>query len=128
MKTAAFACAVTFLLFAGMPALAQSADAAAERARLANQRISAEAQRRAEAEEERRRQEALQAQAAAAQSESSQAESLATDARATNAPANRADMHRVLEQLRELGELKDAGYLTDDEFAALKKKILDSAL
>ena len=37
-------------------------------------------------------------------------------------------MSRALEQLRELGALKDAGYLTDEEFQLLKDKILEGAL
>ena len=36
-----------------------------------------------------------------------------------------AEISRTLEQLRELGELKDAGYLTDEEFERLKQRILD---
>lgn len=111
---------VALALLAGMPALGQSDDPAAERARLANQRIQAEAQRQAEIEEERRRQEAAKAQRSAPQANAPNVDTPATDA-----PPGRADMYRVLEQLRELGELKDAGYLTDDEFSALKEKILD---
>ena len=37
-------------------------------------------------------------------------------------------MSRALEQLRELGALRDAGYLTEQEFEQLKQKILDGAL
>ena len=36
-----------------------------------------------------------------------------------------AEISRTLEQLRELGELKDAGYLTDEEFQRIKQRILD---
>ena len=46
----------------------------------------------------------------------------------TGAPADRIEMSRALEQLRELGALRDAGYVTEEEFEQLKKKILDGAL
>jgi hypothetical protein len=36
-----------------------------------------------------------------------------------------AEISRTLEQLRELGELKDAGYLTVEEFERIKQRILD---
>ncbi|GIK78753.1 MAG: SHOCT domain-containing protein [Acidobacteria bacterium] len=39
------------------------------------------------------------------------------------APAGAAD---PIEQLKELGELRDSGVLTDEEFAAQKAKILGS--
>jgi hypothetical protein len=43
------------------------------------------------------------------------------------APATDADRtDRALEQLRELGKLKDAGYLTDAEFQRIKQRILDT--
>ena len=35
-------------------------------------------------------------------------------------------MNKVLEQLRTLGELRDAGYVTNDEFERIKTKILDA--
>ena len=38
------------------------------------------------------------------------------------------DMYRTLEQLRLLGELKDDGYITEEEFRKIKQKILDSRL
>ena len=122
MKRTGLVVTAALALLAGMPAPGQSDDAAAERARLANQRIQAEAERQAEIEEQRRRQQAVQAQRSAPQASSSEVDTPASDV-----PADRTDMYRVLEQLRELGELRDAGYLTDDEFAVLKKKILDSA-
>ena len=34
----------------------------------------------------------------------------------------------VLNQIRTLGELRDAGYISDDEFERLKQKILADAL
>jgi hypothetical protein len=95
-------------------------DVAAERARLANDRILAE--------EERRAREAAE-QAERLQVEQAQAGKQAPSAEANSPPpADRIEMSRALEQLRELGSLKDAGYLTDEEFQLLKKKILDGAL
>ena len=70
-----------------------------ERERLGNQRIQIEAEMRAR-EEQRRIEEA----------------------------GSRVDMTRTLEQLRMLGELKDDGYITEDEFRKIKQKILDSRL
>jgi hemolysin activation/secretion protein len=110
-----------------LPALAD--DVAAERSRLANQRIQAEEERRAREEAEREQQAQLQAesspQPAATSSEPATRRSEET---VSESPIDRIEMSRVLEQLRELGALKDAGYLTDEEFAILKKKILDGAL
>ncbi|MDP9391647.1 MAG: SHOCT domain-containing protein, partial [Actinomycetota bacterium] len=40
------------------------------------------------------------------------------------APA--APQHDMVEQLRRLGELRDAGILTEEEFAAQKAKVLGS--
>jgi hypothetical protein len=51
-----------------------------------------------------------------------------TEVRPTQAGATGADMARVLEQLRQLGELKDAGYVTDEEFDRIKERILAEAL
>lgn len=90
-------------------------DVAAERARLANDRIRAE-------EEQRTRDEAEPAEQAQAEKPAGPSESR------TPAAADRIEMSRALEQLRELGALKDAGYLTDEEFQLLKQKILDGAL
>ena len=88
-------------------ALAQTTDIAdqaenatvSERERLGNQRIQIEAEMRAR-EEQRRIEEA----------------------------GSRVDMTRTLEQLRLLGELKDDGYITEEEFRKIKQKILDSRL
>ncbi len=41
-------------------------------------------------------------------------------------PPPQASTQDTLAQLRELGELRDAGVLTDQEFAAQKAKILDA--
>ena len=135
------------------PALAagQSSDAAAERARIANQRIQAEADRQA-AEEEKRQEEIARREAEharreveLAQLEARQAAAIAeqqkqqlaqvdpppveatpTGRTVAAAPPSRADMNKVLEQLRTLGELRDAGYVTNDEFERIKTKILDA--
>jgi hypothetical protein len=45
---------------------------------------------------------------------------------AGNPGTDPAGISRALEQLRELGELHDAGYLTDEEFERVKQRILDS--
>jgi len=45
----------------------------------------------------------------------------------TDAGSSR-DMSRTLEQLRSLGELKDDGYITEEEFRKIKQKILDSRI
>jgi hypothetical protein len=105
-------------------AFAQAPDAAAERARLANERIQAEAERQAREEQERQN----RAAAAAAPSRSSQAAPAPSQLTAgPTRPATDADrIERGLEQLRELARMKDAGYLTDAEFQRVKQKILDS--
>jgi len=41
-------------------------------------------------------------------------------------PAQESDMDTRLSQLRELGELKDRGLLSDDEFEIQKRHILES--
>ena len=99
-----------------------------ERERLGNQRIQIEAEMRAR-EEQRRLEEAeqarLRAEQAAARSEMAAAQNAKPDA--TEA-AGSNDMYRTLEQLRLLGELKDDGYITEEEFRKIKQKILDSRL
>jgi hypothetical protein len=99
-----------------------------ERGRLANQRIQAETEIRAR-EEQRRfeaaEQERLRAQEEAIKSEEAIAPS--SDFRQTEA-ASSTDMSRTLKQLRSLGELKDDGYITEEEFQRIKQKVLDSQL
>ena len=41
---------------------------------------------------------------------------------------SRAALSVALEQLRTLGELRDAGYVTDDEFERIKRRILEETL
>ena len=131
---------VSLLIVATTPAMAN--DVAAERARLANQRIQIEEERRAREEEERLEQAQTQTEpenlrgstmetASASdqpQETSSAPVSRGTQASASGAPVDRIEMSRVLEQLRELGALREAGYVTEEEFEQLKKKILDGAL
>jgi hypothetical protein len=40
-------------------------------------------------------------------------------------PQSQADESRILENLRKLGELRDAGVLTDEEFVVKKRDLLD---
>lgn len=131
---------VSLLIVATTPAMAN--DVAAERARLANQRIQIEEERRAREEEERLEQAQTQTEpenlrgstmetASASdqpQETSSAPASRGTQTSASGAPVDRIEMSRVLEQLRELGALREAGYVTEEEFEQLKKKILDGAL
>jgi hypothetical protein len=97
---------------------------ASERARLGNQRIQTETEIR-ELEEQRRLEEAEQ--------ERLRAEKDAISNKVASAPGseprpseagNSVDMSRTLEQLRTLGELKDDGYITEEEFKKIKQKIL----
>lgn len=150
--------AIPLLLAAAIdPANAQdqsAADAAAERARIANQRILAETERRnreaaaAEAVQAEAATVAMPARAATVSAQPtavrppperamtavpppSSAETTAEMARpqaATEPAATAPDMTLVLEQIRTLGELKDAGYVTDEEFDRIKKRLLDDTL
>jgi hypothetical protein len=122
-KTVALACLLTVL--PGV-ALGQSADAAAERARLANERIEAEAERRAREEQEQQNRAAAPVAPAPA-SAPSRAPAGPAGPAAPTGPATAADLTaRGLEQLRELVKMKEAGNLTDAEFQRIKQKILDS--
>ena len=116
------------------PALAD--DVADERARIANQRIQAEEARRARDEAERLNQaaseQATDVQAASTQEIPRQSASQTTPPAskdvATEVSAERMEMSLALQQLRELGALRDAGHVTEQEFERLKKKILDATL
>jgi len=126
----------TALAVAAQSAAEQDAESInAERARLGNQRIQQDMELRAREEEEGR--------LAAEQQRGQQSQEPARDvlvvpeenspavAEATAAlpqpsrPGGDSDMSKVLEQLRVVGELKDAGYITEQEHTALKQKILD---
>ncbi len=128
---------------------AQSEDLAAERARLGNQRIQTEVERRVREEQNLKEQaeaEArVRAEAELAAARERVAEKLALGAKAGSTPeaetvsidsaeiinykqscTDSVDLSRELEQLRTLGELRDAGYLTEEEFQRVKTRILDS--
>lgn len=97
-----------------------------ERARLANQRIQADMEMRAREEQRRieEEQSRLRAEEAAARS------SVAAPPRAPAAigATGGQDISRTLQQIRMLGELKDAGYVTEEEFQQIKQRILDDQL
>ena len=105
-------------------AWAQGDDQAEQRARLANQRIEAEA--RAREEQERQAKLAAEREQEQALRQAAQVAPGATAPR--QAAAAPGDVDRLLEQIRTLGELRDAGYVTEAEFERIKKRILDSAL
>ena len=136
MRNPSISILATLIVVTWAPALAD--DVADERARLANQRIQIEEARRAQEEAERLRQAASEqasaAQAAAAartipnQQDASEPATPASTDVARDVSVERMEMSRALEQLRELGALRDAGYVTEQEFEQLKKKILDAAL
>lgn len=102
--------------------------AEAERERLGMQRIQAETELRAREEQqrlevaERERQQAQQEAMSSQPVNATGASSEPTDA------GKRKDMSRTLEQLRSLGQLKDDGYLTEEEFQRIKQRILDSQI
>jgi hypothetical protein len=98
-----------------------------ERERLGNQRIQIEAEMRAR-EEERRLEEAEQARLRAEEAALRSAAAAPVATPGASKADNSVDMSRTLEQLRMLGELKDDGYITAEEFGRIKKKILDSRL
>lgn len=129
---------------AAMPVYGQNTDTASERARLANERIRLEAQRREEEERRRLEQEAAEAEAAETSATAGRARATtsgksgasrrqdplpASPGAPTESSPSRAGnptVSLVLRQLRELGELKDAGYVTEEEFERIKARILAS--
>lgn len=126
---------LVLLVLSTLPVTAATAqDATKSRADIANQRILAEA--------ERRRQEELAAQKAAEETEQTPAAHAApppaapvvestmqeTAPRAAEPARSRADLSVVMQQIRTLGELRDAGYVTADEFDRIKARILNDAL
>lgn len=151
--------AATLICLLGLaPSLAtgQSSDAAAERARLGNERIQAEAERRVREERELQNRAANVAselagappqhagspamdgrveprppEAPSPASASVRPAPAAAPATGSSVPDPAADEERTtraLRQLRELGELKDAGYVTDEEFRRIKERILERQL
>lgn len=133
-------------LFAAAPVRAQTDDIAAERSKLGNQRIQTEVEIREREEEELRiKAEAearLQAESRAAAARAEVAETLNSPPQSSLPQENRstepsasantgdatdgADVSQMLEQLRTLGELKDAGHLSDEEFQIIKQRIIES--
>ena len=124
---------LTAILLGSAVAMAQTDDAATERAKLANQRIQAEMQRRER--EEQQRAEAAERVAPQPAAEAEPQRIQQPDQTNQTPPPDRppvppaanesVNISEALDQLRTLGELKDAGYVTEDEFARIKKKILD---
>lgn len=125
------------------PVWAQTDDMAAERARLANQRIEAEARARAKEEREARLAGEPEPDAVsqpAAEPVTVETRQVAAETPVTSAPAEPVaaspgkpprppvNVDRMLEQIRTLGELRDAGYVTGDEFERIKRRILDGEL
>ncbi|KPJ79349.1 MAG: hypothetical protein AMJ58_12320 [Gammaproteobacteria bacterium SG8_30] len=129
-------------------AAGQTPDAASERARLGNQRTQAEAERRMR--EEREVQRAAPDVLGESTGETSRQpgtptssgvvdptgsyspprsgpSSMAAGSVAPPRPPATDDelTERALKQLRDLGELKDAGYVTDEEFQRIKQRILE---
>jgi len=107
-------------------ALGQSEDPAAERARLGNERIEAERRAREELEQQNLApQPAAQPATAASPTPRAQPQGETPPAEPRRPPAEADRTERGLQQLRELGKLKDAGYLTDAEFQRIKQQILE---
>ena len=99
-----------------------------ERERLGNQRIRTETEIRARAEQRRLEEAELARQRAQDESLNSEKAIAPRSGPKPTEAGSKADMSRTLEQLRSLGELKDDGYITDEEFQKIKKKILDSQI
>ena len=139
-KTAAFLVCLALILTASPVLAQQESNPAAERARIADQRIQAEADRQARLKQQAAEAEArLQAEAEAARAREAQdrVAAAAPPPAPTRPPADRpllpmpeeqARMDKALEQIRSLGELRDAGYVTDEEFELIKRRILDDRL
>ena len=117
----------SLLAFAPGVSSGQTPDPAAERARLGNERIQAEVERQAQQELEQRNRVTQPAPVINATPPAPQ-QSTPRDRPAEPArpAADPSQTERGLGQLRELGRLKDAGYLTDEEFQRIKQRILES--
>lgn len=108
----------------------------AERQRLGNQRIQQEMERRAREEEKRRleeerqRGEPLRGPAGqpldVPQGNAPAVMESAAPLPQSSRPEGDSGMSEALDQLRTLGELKDAGYISKQEHEELKQKVLDS--
>jgi len=123
-RATAFIC---LLAFAPGLALGQSQDPAAERARLGNERIEAERRAREELEQQNPAQQpAGQPAGQPTASSTSRTQPQGEAPPGPRRPPAEADRtERGLQQLRELGKLKAAGYLPDAEFQRIKQQILD---
>lgn len=142
---------IVALALAGIsqPAYTQDQNAAEQRAKLANQRIQAEADRRAREElarEQAMARQAVQADVRVAPARStsnnddagSSASASPVKAATVDSPTSepwaaaqqraihQSEMSVALEQIRSLGELRDAGYVTEAEFAEIKQRILSN--
>jgi hypothetical protein len=115
---------ICLLAFTPGLALGQSQDPAAERARLGNERIEAERRAREELEQQTQAPPPT-AQPAASPTSRAQPQGEAPSPGPRRPPTEADRTERGLQQLRELGKLKDAGYLTDAEFQRIKQQILD---
>ena len=105
-------------------AFGQDVDAAAERARLANERIALlEAEARAR-EEALVREQADETPTSGPINQDPPQVQRPIREKETPEPSAVPDVSRSLEQIRTLGELRDAGYVTPDEFEKIKKRIL----
>lgn len=103
-------------------------EVAKSRAEIANQRIQAEVEtrRRAKVEAQAVDQEAQDQQTTTSEVSTAAARQVSTVApQAAASPKSRADMSLTLQQLRSLGQLRDAGYVTADEFERIKQRIMD---
>ena len=130
--------AIIVLCMAGVAFAADEQDfesIGAERARIGNARIQQDMERRA-LEEERQLAAAQPEDAAVSAAPPAVQEPRATAPQAASpppavpvpaAPAN-SNMSETLELLQKLGELKDAGYVSEDEYNKLKQKVLADAL
>lgn len=119
-------------------AVAQNDDVAEQRGQIANQRIQAEADRRvedqsvsevpvADAPAEPAAATAASAGAAAAPTESAEIVPAPATVTPDTMPAeDRDSISTMLEQLQELGALRDAGHVTDEEFELIKSRILEA--
>lgn len=100
----------------------------AERQRLGNARIQQDLVLR-EREEQRRLEAATEREPRAPEEAGTREEADASKAKPTMLEdTGEPDMSETLEQLRNLGELKDAGYLSEEEYTKLKQKILDDQI
>ena len=130
---------IILLCMAGAALAADEPDAqavGAERSRLGNARIQQDMERRARAEEQRVQpeQQRIEPQQAPSVPQSTSAPTPPAAnapqpaAAIASPPAGNSGMSETLELLQKLGELKDAGYVTEDEYSKLKQRVLADQL